>query len=151
MLEQLWPLPILVLGLLALVAVLYGALLRERGRASRASRARVRRAQRGERDARVLLEDRGFVVLEEQARGSWTVRVDGEEHRVDLYADMLVRRDGLTYLAEVKTGALAPDPTRPSTRRQLLEYLLAFQPHGLLLVDVEAGQILDVGFPGVEE
>jgi hypothetical protein len=149
--EQLWPVSILVLGLLALVVLLIGALQRERGKASRASRARVRRAQRGEREAVALLEAQGYRVLEEQARGTWTVQVDDEQYQADLYADLLVERDGLIFLAEVKTGEVAPDPTRPATRRQLLEYLLAFQPDGLLLVDMEAGEIREVWFPGLEE
>ncbi len=75
MVEQLWPLPILVLGLVAVVIVLYAMLQRERGRGSRASRARVRRAQQGERDAVALLEARGFTVIEEQASGSRGVEV----------------------------------------------------------------------------
>ncbi len=149
--EALWPLPVLILGLLALVVALWAMLIRERGKASRASQARVRKAQRGEHDARGLLEAHGYRVIEEQARGSWTVEVDGQAHEVDLYADLIVERDGWRYIAEVKTGAVAPDPRRPATRRQLLEYLLAFEPDGLLLVDMAAETIHHVGFPGLEE
>lgn len=149
--EALWPLPVLIIGLLALVVLLWSLLVRERGKASRASQARVRTAQRGEREAKVLLEAHGYRVLEEQARGSWTVELDGALHEVDLYADLIVERDGWRYLAEVKTGDLAPDPLRPATRRQLLEYLLAFEPDGLLLVDMASETIHEVAFPGLEE
>jgi hypothetical protein len=144
-----WPLLAAVLGLLALALLL--ALMRERGRASRASRQRVRRAQRGESDARALLEALGYTVIEEQLRGDWTVEVDGEDHRVEVIADLLVERDGWRFIAEVKTGDLAPDPLRPATRRQLLEYLLAFEPDGMLLVYMVHERVHEIAFPGLEE
>ena len=98
-----------------------------------------------------LLEAHGYRILEEQARGRWAVEVDGEDHEVDLYADMIVERGGARFVAEIKTGDRAPDPLRPATRRQLLEYLLAFEPDGLLLVDMDAETIHTVAFPGLEE
>ena len=67
--------------------------------------------------------------------------------KVELRADLLVERDGMRFIAEVKTGERAPDPSFPPTRRQLLEYRLAFDPYGVLLVDVEAGEIFEVDFP----
>jgi hypothetical protein len=149
--QDLWPLPALILGLLAAVVLLWSMLLRERGRASRASKRRVHRAQQGEREAIDLLEAAGYRVIETQHRGRWWVEVDGEEQEVEVIADLLVERDGWRFIAEVKTGGLATDPTRPATRRQLLEYLLAFEPEGLLLVDMDAGVIHEVGFPGLEE
>lgn len=149
--QDLWPLPVFILGLLAVVVLLWSMLMQERGRASRASKRRVRRAQQGEREAVALLEADGYRVIEQQLRGRWWVEVDGCEHPVEVIADLLVERDGWRYIAEVKTGDLATDPTRPATRRQLLEYLLAFDPDGLLLVDMDQGTIHEVGFPGLEE
>ncbi len=149
--EGLWPLPVLILGLLALVLLLWGMLLQERRRGSRASKRRVRRAQRGEAEAEALLEAHGYRIIDRQHRGRWTVEVDGDDHEVEVIADLIVERDGWRYVAEVKTGELAPDPLRPATRRQLLEYHLAFEPDGLLLVDMAEGSIHEVGFPGLEE
>ncbi len=146
-----WLMPVLVLGMPALVVLLWALLLRERGKASRASQRRVRRAQQGERQAIALLEDAGYRIIEEQLRGSWTVEVEGREHEVDVIADLLVERDGWRFIAEVKTGDLATDPLRPATRRQLLEYLLAFEPDGLLLVDMDAETIVEIAFPRLEE
>jgi Holliday junction resolvase-like predicted endonuclease len=141
----------LAVVLLVLVLLLALLLLRERGRASRASRRRVRRAQDGEERARALLEEQGFRILAEQHRGRWCVEVDEGLHEVEVIADLIVERDGWRYVAEVKTGDLAPDPLRPATRRQLLEYLMAFEPDGLLLVDMDRGCIHEVGFPALEE
>jgi Holliday junction resolvase-like predicted endonuclease len=107
--------------------------------------------QQGERQAVALLESHGYRVIEAQLRGHWWIEVDGEEQRVEVIADLLVERDGHRWIAEVKTGDLATDPTRPATRRQLLEYLLAFEPDGLLLVDMDRESICEIGFPGLED
>lgn len=145
--------PDLLNALLALVTAvalaLALALAWQRRRAGRRSRARNRRAQAGEADAIALLEEQGYEILEEQATRSWTVWLDDEAHEATARADFIVGRDGLVYVAEVKTGARAPDPLYPPTRRQLLEYWFVFEPDGLLLVDVEAGDIIAVHFPGV--
>ncbi len=52
-------------------------------------------------------------------------------------------------MAEVKTGAAAPQLSTAATRRQLLEYRVAFDVDGVLLVDAEAGRVQRVVFPGV--
>jgi hypothetical protein len=44
---------------------------------------------------------------------------------------------------------VAVGPTLPATRRQLLEYLLAFEVHGVLLVDLDEGRVRPVEFPAV--
>ncbi len=49
-------------------------------------------------------------------------------------------------VAEVKTGERAPSLTTAATRRQLLEYAVAYGADGVLLVDPEAGAIREVDF-----
>ena len=137
----------------ALVAAACGALAfvalgRARRRAS--LRRRQGRAQTGEREAERLLRACGYEVLERQARVPWPVTVDGEPVPVELRADYLVRRAGRDYVAEVKTGQDAPSARTPTTRRQLLEYGLAYPVAGTLLVDMEAGRIHEVCFPLAE-
>jgi hypothetical protein len=51
------------------------------------------------------------------------------------------------YIAEVKTGRAAVRLDTAATRRQLLEYRVAFDVDGVLLVDAEAGEIRLVEFP----
>lgn len=131
----------LLLAALVLLALWVFALSR---RGSARSRARVRRAQRGEAAAERLLEELGYTIVERQARGRWTLWLDGEAEEVEVRADLIVERDGLRFVAEVKTGDLATDPLYPPTRRQLLEYWVAFEPDGLLLVDVEAERVIGV-------
>ena len=119
------------------------------GIGSRRARGRSYRAQSGEVAAEQLLSDHGYKVLDRQVRCLWWIEVDGEETEVALRADLVVERQGKRFVAEVKTGELAPDPNYPPTRRQLLEYSLAFAPMGVLLVDVEQGDIRQVRFPRV--
>ena len=44
-------------------------------------------------------------------------------------------------MAEVKTGTYAPRLETAATRRQLLEYGVAFDVDGVLLVDADVGEI----------
>lgn len=135
----------LALALALLLALL--ALQWQRGGTSRANRRRGRRAARAERDAERLLQRAGYEVIERQVTGTWPMLVDGEAIEARLRADLVVARDGLLFIAEVKSGAEAPRPTHPQTRRQLLEYLLAFEVDGVLLVDMEQRRVLEVAFP----
>ncbi len=62
-----------------------------------------------------------------------------------LCADFIVRRRGRLFAADSKTGRAAR-ATDAATRRQLLEYMLAFAVDGVLLVDPEAGRVVEVVF-----
>jgi hypothetical protein len=109
-----------------------------------AAQARSVRAIGGERGALSLLERGGYAVLDSQVPGSWTVRANGEKLTFGLRADYLVARAGRRYIAEVKTGRLAPRLSHGPTRRQLLEYSAAFDVHGVILVDADAETITHV-------
>jgi hypothetical protein len=138
-----------LLSLLVLALVAFGFALAwwwERGRASRASRARLRVAHRGEEAAISLLAAHGFEVEQAQVTGRWTLWVDDEPVEVTNRIDFLVRGTDGVRVAEVKTGGRAPDPRHPATRRQLLEYCLAYQVDGVLLVDMVEGRIHEVRF-----
>ena len=115
---------------------------RERHRRDR----RMARAQLGEAAAERMLERHGFRICDTQVHLPWSIRRGDRTVDVDLRADALVERDGRRLVAEVKTGAEAPDLAHAATRRQLLEYRIAYDVDGILLVDVEAGQIDEVDF-----
>jgi len=104
-------------------------------------------ARRAEDRAEVLLRRAGYRIEGRQVTARWYLFVDGEPIPVSCRADLVVLRRGRRFVAEVKSGLEASDPTLPSTRRQLLEYQLAFQSHGLLLVDMARGRVREVGFP----
>lgn len=117
--------------------------------ASAKMRARGARARAGELAAAGLLESCGLEVIDAQATIEYPIEVDGETMMIALRADYLVRdrRTRATYVAEVKTGAFAPRLETAATRRQLLEYAIAFDVDGVLLVDAEARTVRAVAFP----
>ena len=116
-------------------------------RRSVTAKRRGARAVRGEEAAEVLLEEAGYEVLERQLGLTWEIDCDGEPMQFLLRADLLVERDGSQYIAEVKTGEFAPSLANASTRRQMLEYSIAFDSPIVLLVDIERETILEVEFP----
>lgn len=136
----------LALGVaLALCALVVLHAVRKWWRSFRARR-RGRHAHSREADARTLLERAGFTVEETQVRRTWSVRCDGAAHPIDLRADYLVERAGERYVADVKTGERATKITTAATRRQLLEYRVAYDVTGVLLVDMDAERIREVTF-----
>ena len=111
---------------------------------------RMDRAVRGEERAPGWLAEHGFTVIAAQVVIAHEVRIDDRVVTVDLRADYLAERDGARYVVEVKTGALAPKLETPATRRQILEYRIAFDVDGVLLVDGETGRVHEVTFPALE-
>jgi hypothetical protein len=134
----------------ALIALVLARTMRS-WRGSRRARVRAARAGEGESDAVGLLEAAGYRIVAKQARAWWTPTIDGEPHETELRADYLVEADGALFVAEVKTGDAAPDLSTAATRRQLLEYEIAFSvalgATGVLLVIPERGTIHRVQFP----
>lgn len=108
--------------------------------------ARERGAE-GEVRAEALLRRMGYAIVARQAARSYGVSIDGQPLSVDLRADFVVERGRRRFVAEVKTGRLAPRLETSATRRQLLEYRVAFDVAGVLLVDADAGRVHAVEFP----
>jgi Holliday junction resolvase-like predicted endonuclease len=139
-----------VLAIVALAGALLALMLARivRGwRGSWRARRRAARAGAGEDAAAVLLRRAGFRIVARQARTRWAPLIDGEPLETELRADYLVEAHGELLVAEVKTGNEAPSLATAATRRQLLEYCVAFDVDGVLLVCPERGSIHRVEFP----
>ena len=132
--------------LLLWMGVRLGAMLRRLDE-RRAGRFHNERGQAGERRAEQLLRAQGYRVRARHVAGSYAVQVDGDVENIPLIADFIVERDGQRWVAEVKTGKQAPRVGHADTRRQMLEYQLAFEVPGVLLVDAEANRVHQVRFP----
>ena len=104
-------------------------------------------AEEGETRAARLVRSLGYTILGSQVVVTYPVWIDDVEIAVTLRADYLVSMGGRRFIAEVKTGKLAPRIETSATRRQLLEYRIAFQVDGVLLVDAEAERVHTVRFP----
>ena len=128
-----------------LVLVAIARSLAARGR-SRVARRRARVARDGEVAAVELLAAAGFEVTATQAVHAWSLTVDGEPHEASLRCDYLADRDGERWVAEVKTGGEAPRLGNAATRRQLLEYQVAYGAVGVALVDATTGVVHEVRF-----
>ena len=138
----------------ALLAVLQALRLAARVLGVAAARRRLAAARErgawGEVRAEAILRRRGFRVLGRQVGVTYGLGVDGRRIPVDLRADYVVAETGgrgRRYVAEVKTGKLAPRIDTAATRRQLLEYRMAFDVDGVLLVDAEDDRVRLVEFP----
>lgn len=113
-------------------------------------RKQARRAGQGEQRAARLLERFGYHIECWQPVEPWPVLVAGERLTILLRADFLVRHGGELFVAEVKTGDLVASVRHGPTRRQLLEYQLAYAAAGVVLVDVLGAAVLSVRFPALE-
>jgi membrane protein implicated in regulation of membrane protease activity len=136
---------VVALALLALVLAV--GWWRASRRVGRDNQRRAGVARAGENAAERLLARAGYRVVARQETRRFALTVDGEDLDATCRADLVVdAADGTTWVAEVKTGG-ATRPTAPQTRRQLLEYALVFDVDGVLLVDMEEGQVHVITFP----
>jgi len=110
------------------------------------ARKRAAVALAGERNAEAWLRKLGYRIDAHQVCGAIQITVDGAPIEYALRADFIVSRAGKRYVAEVKTGAHATSLQAQATRRQLLEYLVAFAADGLLLMDMHRKKIHTVQF-----
>ncbi len=107
------------------------------------------RAARGESRAARLLRRAGYTIEHEQHTLTWPVSVGTDTLEIRLRADYVVSRNTKRFVAEVKTGRHVVSVRHGPTRRQLLEYRLAFAVDGVLLVNASAGTIERVEFPAL--
>ena len=93
-----------------------------------------KRGKRGEKYSVKLLEKNGYTILDEQIKLDGYFFINDELCKFDLRPDLLVEKDGVRYIAEIKTGEVA-DPYNRNTRRQLHEYSFYSNQDDILLVD----------------
>lgn len=138
---------LIVLGLLVLMALTaWLTLVLRRKVAAAVLQARATRGRAGEAEAEKLLEARGYTILDAQVTQESGLYVEGEWRAVKVRADYLAEKAGKTFVVEVKTGAVAPDPASAATRRQLLEYHHVFDADGVILADMERRELLRIDF-----
>ena len=104
-----------------------------------------KRGRKGERNSIRLLENYGYKVLDEQIKLNGYFFIDDKLSEFDLRPDLLVEKDGVKYIAEIKTGEVA-NPSNRNTRRQLHEYSYFSKQDVVLLVDPIKKSIKKVSF-----
>lgn len=133
--------------LLALLGGVFFGVLFLRWKRSRLQRRALRRAKVAEDEALSLLEEAGFRVLARQPLRRVNIMVDGKMMGFEIRPDFLLERGNRLYVGEVKSGKETNFLFRPSIRRQLLEYFVAYRPYGVILVDGERKVMHQVFFP----
>lgn len=119
----------------------------EKKKRKRQAKNRAKTAGAAEDAAITFLERCGFKLEDVQARTTWPVHVDGERVDVEIIADLIVSKKRRRYIAEVKSTTRVARIQFGPTRRQLLEYRLAFGIDSILLVDMEKLEISEIEFP----
>ena len=104
-----------------------------------------RRGKRGESVALHILKNEGYTILEEQLILSGKLLENSEEVYYIVKPDFQVEKNGVKFLAEVKTGNSGSIQNK-DTRRQLLEYSFLIKNHRVLLVDIETKRIKKIQF-----
>jgi len=140
------PVVLFVLAGLLLLALMVVAVVKRTLQRWRQTR-RWHHALAAETRAEHLLVRAGYTILGRQVHRRYSILVNEQPLAIDLRVDYLVWKKGATYVAEVKTGAQAPRLAYAPTRRQILEYLVAFDADGTLLIDGERNVIDHVTFP----
>lgn len=109
-------------------------------------RHRRKKARIYEKKAIDLLKKYGFDILDVQKSASYFIFINGRPREIKVRADVIVKKGGKVYVAEVKSGKTSPLVDIPATRRQLLEYYLVYKPAGILLVDMEQQKIKTIEY-----
>lgn len=117
----------------------------------RKKKKKFKKAEILEEEASTFLQKNGYEVIERHPEIGYTLSVNGEEYSIKVTPDYLVRKEGEILIAEVKTGESAPDISNRHTRRQILEYYIASEYDGVILVDMENREINRIDFHIYEE
>ncbi|NMA54635.1 MAG: hypothetical protein GX952_01725 [Firmicutes bacterium] len=102
-------------------------------------------AKRSEEEAANLLERQGFQIVSRQPTASSLVYINGKPRTTTIRADFIVKKGWRKYVVEVKSGHTHSRLTA-RTRRQLLEYQLAFRANSILLVNMNKKTWQEISF-----
>jgi hypothetical protein len=107
---------------------------------------RLKRGKDAEHGAKRILEKSGYSIHDYQPALNYHFQVDKKSLQVNITPDFIVKKNGVKYIVEVKTGDTAGNPNFSATRRQMLEYNLASELP-VLFVNMDELTIEEVRFP----
>lgn len=105
----------------------------------------TKKRKKGERTSIKLLEKNGYKILDEQIKLNGYFFIDDELNKFDLRPDLLVEKNEVQYIVEIKTGEVA-NPSNRNTRRQLHEYSYYRDQDAILLIDPIKRSIKKISF-----
>ena len=109
-------------------------------------RKRFSKSRQAEKEAEKILKKNGYAIIDAQKSKPLLITIGDKIHRYLVRIDYLVRKRGKVYVVEVKSGEKIPYITNRETRRQMLEYYLAYQPSGIILLNMKNKSISEVKF-----
>lgn len=109
-------------------------------------RKRFSKSRQAEKEAEKILKKNGYAIIDVQKSKPLLITIGDKIHRYLVRIDYLARKRGKVYVVEVKSGEKIPYITNRETRRQMLEYYLAYQPSGVLLLNMKNKSISEVKF-----
>jgi Holliday junction resolvase len=109
-------------------------------------RKRFSKSRQAEKEAEKILKKNGYAIIDAQKSKPLLITIGDKVHRYLVRIDYLARKRGRVYVVEVKSGEKIPYITNRETRRQMLEYYLAYQPSGILLLNMKNKSISEVKF-----
>ena len=107
---------------------------------------RFHKSRQAEKDAEKILRKNGYTIIDVQKSKPLLITIGDKIHRYLVRVDYLARKRGKIYVVEVKSGEKIPYITNRETRRQMLEYYLAYQPSGIILLNMNTKTISEVRF-----
>ncbi|MDD5382352.1 MAG: hypothetical protein PHH60_01715 [Candidatus Margulisbacteria bacterium] len=99
-----------------------------------------------EKEAEAILARAGLQIMERRPKAAVITKINGQDHFGCLEADYLVKKDKKRQVVVVHYTEGEPDPNEPHLRRRLLEYDNVYAPDGLLILDINTGEIREVTF-----
>ena len=104
-----------------------------------------KRGKKAEKKALKLLKKKGFKVISIQPTAKGYVYENEKKISFIIRPDLLVTKDNVIYVAEIKSG-FAASIYNINTRRQLFEYSKVFNSNKLILIDTFKKQIKKIEF-----
>ena len=109
-------------------------------------RKRFSKSRQAEKEAEKILKKNGYAIIDTQKSKPLLITIGNKINSYLVRIDYLARKSGKVYVVEVKSGEKIPYITNRETRRQMLEYYLAYQPSGILLLNMKNKSISEVKF-----
>lgn len=107
---------------------------------------RFSKGRQAEKEAEKILRKKGYTIIDVQKSKPLHISIGDKIHRYLVRIDYLARKRGKVYVVEVKNGEKVPYITNRETRRQMLEYYLAYQPNAIVLLNMKNKSISEVKF-----
>jgi len=113
---------------------------------NRRAKKRAFISKHAEKNAEKWLKKNGFRILEKQKNRPLIIQAGNARYRYLIRTDFLVKKGSSKYIVEVKSGKKNNNIANRDTRRQLLEYFLAYPSYGIILFDMENKNFSEIKF-----